>query len=66
MKTEFEIVTELKSRYNDLSNYQALTIACEIRRNEILKAVFIINDENERAIVLEAISIARGKGKDKK
>jgi len=66
MKTEFEIVAELKSRYNDLSNYQALTIACEIRRNEILKTAFITNDDIEKAAVPEAILAALGKDKIKK
>ena len=66
MKTEFDIVAELKSRYNDLSNYQALTIACEIRRNEILKTAFITNDDIEKAAVPEAILAALGKDKSKK
>jgi len=38
MDTEIEFVAELKSRFNDLSNFQALHIACEIRRNNILEA----------------------------
>ena len=60
MKTEIEIVTELKTRYNDLSNFQALHIACEIKRNEILNAALIIKSESGKQAVLEIIAIALG------
>ena len=60
MKTEIEIVTELKARYNDLSNFQALHIACEIRRNEILNAALIVKSESGKKAMLEIIATALG------
>ena len=58
MKTEFEIVTERKARYYDLSNFQALHIAGEIRRNEILNAALIVKSESGKKAVLEIIATA--------
>ncbi|WP_221391258.1 hypothetical protein [Dyadobacter sp. NIV53] len=65
MKTETEIVSELKSRYNDLSNFQALHIACEIRRNNILEAALIVKSEEGKKAILEAIAAALGYDQNK-
>ena len=65
MSTEAEIVAELKARYNDLSNFQALHIACEIRRNNILSATFGVESESGKVSALEAIAHALGFEKGK-
>jgi len=69
MSTEIEIVAELKSRFNDLSNFQALHIACEIRRNNILQAAFLTDGEGvnpNREVLAEALGIKRKKSEAQK
>lgn len=56
-----DIIDEARTRYNEEITFgDALNIAVQIQRNEILKQAFVITAKDDTPTALEAIAIALG------
>ena len=53
------LVVDLKAQYN-LSNYEALDIACKIEQNNLLRRAFVLSEQDNYPTALEAVAIALG------
>ncbi|RYE57755.1 MAG: histidine kinase [Sphingobacteriales bacterium] len=64
MRTDIEdyhkIATALKLDYPKLSEFEALTLAIQIERNQLLENGLVISRNDSNPTALEAISIALG------
>lgn len=60
VKTLKTIVDNLKVDYKKLSEFELLSIATQVQRNQILEAGFNLSSKDDRPSALEAISIALG------
>lgn len=55
-----DLTKELKSQYNKLSEYELLSLAIQIQRNQILSAGLAVEQSNNSQTGLEAIANALG------
>ncbi|NGY38994.1 histidine kinase [Flavobacterium sp. XN-5] len=55
-----EITKELKVNYPKLTEYEVLTLAIQIERNEILENGLVVSTNDKTPSGIEAISIALG------
>ncbi len=53
-------VSDLKSDYKDLSNFEALSIAVRMQRNDILAAAFAVSQSDRAPSALEKIAMQLG------
>jgi hypothetical protein len=59
-KKLYQTVSDLKERYKNLSDYEALKIAVEIQRNEVIAAGLYVSEDDTHPSGLEAIAISLG------
>jgi hypothetical protein len=55
-----EIVRELKVNYPKLTEFEILTLAIQIERNEILENGLVVSSKDSEPTGIEAIAIALG------
>jgi hypothetical protein len=55
---ERELAKELGKQFVSITEYEALKIACEIRRNNILKIAFGVREHSDDPTNLEAIAMS--------
>ncbi|SDX58611.1 hypothetical protein [Flavobacterium degerlachei] len=55
-----EIVRELKVNYPKLTEFEILTLAIQIERNEILENGLVVSSKDNEPTGIEAIAIALG------
>lgn len=60
VRSIYEIEKEVKLNYPKLSDYEVLTLAIQIQRNEILESGLVVQRTNDKPSALEAIAIALG------
>ena len=64
MKTKIEdyntIAKQLKKDYSNLTDFEVLTLAIQIERNQILENGFVVSTSDKNPSGLEAIAIALG------
>ena len=60
VKEYTEIAKELKSNYPKLSEYEILSLAIQIERNQILENGLVVSPDDKNPSGLEAIGIALG------
>ncbi|MDQ6471518.1 histidine kinase [Flavobacterium sp. LHD-80] len=64
MKLEIEnynkIAKELKEEYSKLSDFEVLSLAIQIQRNQILENGLVVSSSDKHPVGLEAIAIALG------
>lgn len=64
MKSEIEdynrIAKQLKGEYSKLSDFEILSLAIQIQRNQILENVLAVSSSDKHPSALEAIAIALG------
>ena len=64
MKIEIEdynrIVIKLKEEYSKLSDFETLSLAIQIQRNQILENGLVVSSSDKHPSALEAIAIALG------
>jgi hypothetical protein len=63
-KKEAELVKTLKKEFPTLTEFEALSIACKIRQNDIMISAFNIHPNDKYPTNLEAIGMALGYGRD--
>ena len=58
MENYAKVAAGIKKEYPDLSDFEALTLAIELQRNQIIKAAFTVSSSDAYPPALEAIAIA--------
>lgn len=54
------IATDLRSDYQDLTQFETLTLAIQIQKNQILENAFNVSRTDQNPSAFEAIAIALG------
>lgn len=64
MKTKIEdyrtIANQLKTNYPKISDFETLSLAIQIERNQILENGLVVSPSDENPVGLEAIAISLG------
>lgn len=60
IQTYFQIEKDLKVDYPDMSDYERLSIAVQIQRNQLLENGLAVSTDDSKPSAPEAISIALG------
>jgi hypothetical protein len=60
MQNERKYADDLMRDYPSLTEYEALTLAIGMRKNDILKSAFMVNSDNDYPVAFEAIAMALG------